>query len=93
MLSRIFGATVGAILGFIAGLYVAGIALGLHEKAHVFGLALPCAAIASLVAAWGVARLRSRINQRHRPALTVVLAAFAIGAVLLLLRMIGAWPS
>jgi ABC-type dipeptide/oligopeptide/nickel transport system permease subunit len=71
-----FSAVSGAALGFIAGLYFAFLG-GLHEKLHVFGLALPSAAIFSLLAAVGTSRLLTQSPRFRAPILFISTASAA----------------
>lgn len=85
-----FAAIIGAVLGFMAGLLVA-VMLGLHEKPHVFGLALPCAALA----AWGTVALLSYLHRARwveqsggRSFLLLASGVVALGCVVLLLSIV-----
>ena len=46
-IATILASVIGAVAGFIAGVALA-FSFGLHEKAHVFGVALSAAAISAL---------------------------------------------
>jgi ABC-type dipeptide/oligopeptide/nickel transport system permease subunit len=83
-----FSAISGAVLGFIAGLYFAYLA-GLHEKLHVFGLALPSAAVVSLLAAAGTSHLFTQ-SRRFRALILFICAGSAASLVAWFLHIIKA---
>jgi hypothetical protein len=85
--SAAFASVIGAVVGFFAGVYAASI-LGLHEAPHVFGLAIPCAAVVSVVAVLLLSWLRALAFPRAQPIFIVVLAVYAFGAVRFFLRSI-----
>lgn len=86
MTSAIFG----AVVFFIGGIWVAA-SVGLHEKLHVFAVALPASALGAAMLVTVSRRLYSSSMQRMGGVLCVSVAFGAVAATGLLLRIIQVW--